>query len=274
VIEKAVILARGLGTRMQKAGAGVELDPERADLARRGLKVLMALRGRPMLDYIVDSLIKGGAARICLVIAPDADGMREHARRLSDQAGVPVECAVQDEPRGTADAVLAAEAFAGDDPFLVCNGDDLYPIEAIAELARLDGDDCWVAAFAREALQSEGNIAAERVRDLAVVMAAPDGALLRIVEKPPDPDGYAVDGRVWVNMNLYRFTPAVFAACRSIEPDPRRGEYELTAAVEHLRTSRPGGFRVLFCAGGVLDLTSRGDVATAEAALAGRDVSF
>ena len=274
VTKKAVILARGLGTRMQRADADVRLDPERAGLAERGLKVLMGLHGRPMLDYAVDSLIKAGMQSVCLVIAPDADEMRRHARRLSEHSGAFVTCAVQDEPRGTADAVLAAESFAGADPFLVCNGDDLYPVEAMAELARLNGDECWVAAFDRNALSADGNIAPERVKDLAVVTARADGELLRIVEKPSDPDSHAVDGRVWVNMNLYRFTPAVFAACRGIEPHPRRGEYELTAAVEHLRASAPGGFRVLFCKGGVLDMTSRGDVATAERALEGRQLGF
>jgi dTDP-glucose pyrophosphorylase len=274
VTKKAVILARGLGTRMQKADADTGLDRARADLARQGLKVLMALRGRPLLDYAVGSLVKAGVQSVCLVIAPDAEQMREHARRLSRVAGVPVSWAVQDRPRGTADAVLAAESFAEDEPFLVCNGDDLYPVDAIAGLVRLEGDGCWVAAFERDALQRDGNIPAARVKDLAVVTAGPDGELLRIVEKPADPDEFAVEGRVWVNMNLYRFTPAVFAACRSIEPHPRRGEYELTTAVEQLRASRPGAFRVLFCRGGVLDLTSRGDVATAEAALERREPGF
>jgi len=272
--DKAVILARGLGTRMQRAGTDAELDPQRAALAGQGLKVLMPLRGRPMLDYAVDGLRKAGVRSICLVVAPDAELMREHAGRIGAAAGVRVQCAVQDEPRGTADAVLAAERFAGEEAFIVCNGDDLYPPDAVAGLVQLDDSDCWVAAFDREALQRHGNIAADRVKDLAVVTADAAGDLLRIVEKPPDPERYACDGKVWVNMNLYRFTPAIFGACRSIAPHPRRGEYELTAAVEHLRASGGARFRVMFCRGGVLDLTSRGDVASAERALEGREPGF
>ncbi|NLW50382.1 MAG: nucleotidyltransferase family protein [Candidatus Brocadiaceae bacterium] len=272
--KKAVILARGLGTRMQKAQDGVELDVERAALARKGLKVLMSLHGRPMVDYAVDRLVRAGVDRICLVIAPEADQMRAHADRLSRQAGIRVGWAVQDEPRGTADAVLAAEAFAGDDPFVVCNGDNLYPPDTMARLVALDGDECCVAAFEREALHRKGNIAPERLRSMAVVQATPDGRLLRIVEKPPDPERYAVDGQVWANMNLYRFTPAVFDACRSIEPHPERKEYELTAAVERLRAAAPQAFRVLFSDGGVLDLTSRGDIAAVEHALAQERLSF
>lgn len=271
---KAVILARGLGRRMQGAGGGVELGAERDRIAARGLKALMTLHGRPMLDYVVDGLLSAGVRRICLVVAPDADLMRENARRIAAATGRPVECAVQAEPRGTADAVLAAEDFAGDEPFIMCNGDNLYPRRAVAELvSRRDGD-CWVAAFDRDELERYGNIAAGRIRELAVVTATPDGRLSGIVEKPPDPERYARDGKVWVNMNLYRFTPAVFGACRAIEPDPDRGELELTAAVARLIESGEGRFRVLPCRGGVLDLTSRADVLSAERALAGRRLSF
>jgi len=77
-----------------------------------------------------------------------------------------------------------------------------------------------------------------------------------------------------VGMNLYRFTPAVFEACRRVEPDPARGELELTAAVNGLAESGRVPFRVDFCRGAVLDLTSRADVAGVEAALVGRELSF
>ncbi len=272
--EKAVVLGRGLGTRMQRRGAGVELAGEQAELADRGFKALMPLRGRPFLDYVVDSLVRAGFRRTCLVIAPDADVVREHARRTAAAAGVEVRCAVQDEARGTADAVLAAEDFVGRDPFVLCNGDNLYPDRALAGLAELDDADCWLAAFARDEMVRHGNIAPQRVKDFAVVTASEGGDLLSIVEKPPDPERYLQNGKLWVNMNLYRFTSDVFEACRAVKPDPRRGELELTAAVAGLLEADRPNFRVLFCEGGVLDLTTRADVLAVEQALAGRQLCF
>lgn len=259
---------------MQRDDPAVQLGREHAQAAQKGLKALMPLAGRPFLDYVVDSLLRAGLRQVCLVIAPDADAMRARALHIAQTAHAHIECAVQAEPRGTADAVLAAERFAGDDCFLLCNGDNLYPDEAVAAMAGKDGRECWLAAFDRDDLVRQGNIAAQRVRDFAVVSASTDGRLMGIVEKPPDPERYIRDGRLWVNMNLYRFTPAVFEACRAVTPDPQRGELELTAAVAHLREAGRTAFRVQFCRGGVLDLTSRAEIALAERILSGRKLCF
>ena len=275
--QKAVVLARGLGTRMQREAEGVPLSEEHLRAARAGQKALMPLLGRPMLDYVVDSLLQAGLRHVCLVIAPEADAMRQAARRIqaaAAAAGARIECAVQQDPRGTADAVLAAEDFAAGDAFVVCNGDNLYPWAALRQLAGIEDDDCRAVAFERDALLRHSNIAPERIRAFAAMTVSEDGRLTGIVEKPPDPERYAREGRLWVNMNLYRFVPAVFDACRSIEPDPVRGELELTAAVAELvRRGRPA-FRVVFSEEGVLDLTSRADISGAERALADRRLSF
>jgi dTDP-glucose pyrophosphorylase len=74
-------------------------------------------------------------------------------------------------------------------------------------------------------------------------------------------------------MNLYRFAPAVFDHCRRVEPDPVRGELELTAAVAAM-VEHGAEFHVLRSRDGVFDLTSRADVPTAERVLKGRTLSF
>ncbi len=272
--ERAVILARGLGTRMRRPQGGLELGPERERLAGRGLKMLMPVAGRPFVDYVADSLLRAGLGRLCFVIAPEAEPFREHLRRIARASGARIEWAVQQEPRGTGDAVLAAEDAVGEEPFVLANADNLYPDDALRGLAAVTGPACYVVAFEREALSAEGNIAPERARDFAVVTAAADGRLETIVEKPPDPEQHARGGRLWVNMNLYRFTPAVFDACRRLEPDPERGELELTAAVADLASSGAVEFRVLPCERGVVDLTSRADVPAAERILAERELRF
>lgn len=271
---KAVILARGLGTRMQRPDTDVELDAEHLQAAREGNKVLMPLHGRPFIDYIVDGLLRSGLDRICFVIAPEDDLMRRHARRITDTSEADVEWAMQEEPLGTADAVLAGEEFAAGDPFVLCNGDNLYPRDTLRRLAETEDRHCRVVAFERQALIRDSNLDPERVKSFAVMTVGAEGRLEGIVEKPEAPEQYARDGRLWVNMNLYRFTPAVFDACREIEPDPVRGELELTSAVESLIRRPDADFRVVFCRRGVVDLTSRADIPAAERALRGYSLSF
>ena len=73
---------------------------------------------------------------------------------------------------------------------------------------------------------------------------------------------------LWVNMNCWRFGPSIFDACRVIEPSVR-GEYELPTAVQHVINVLGESFRVVRMHTGVLDLTSRNDIAPVTAALAG-----
>jgi dTDP-glucose pyrophosphorylase len=200
--------------------------------------------------------------------------MREHGRRIARAAGVAVSYAVQEEPRGTADAVLAAREFGGGDPFVLCNGDNVYPDSALSRLVTVPDDACWVVAFERDGLSRKGNIAPERVRDFAVVTVDEDGRLAGIVEKPEDPERLARGGRLWLNMNLYRFTSDIFDACADVTPDPRRGELELTAAVGLMIERGTTPFRVLRCEDGVFDLTSRSDVPAAERVLKERRLCF
>jgi len=233
----------------------------------------MPIAGRPFLDYAADSLIRAGVRELCFVIAPEADIMREHACRIAALAGVRVECAVQAEPRGTADAVLAAEEFVDGQDFLLSNGDNLYPDDALAGLAALPDGVCGLAAFDAESMANGGNIARERIRDFAVVVSDERGELDRIVEKPPNPEDYACMGRVWVSMNIFRFSARIFDACRRVELSPR-GELELPDAVAHLAAADDLEFRVLHSQGPVLDLSSRADVPGAEAVLTGSCLCF
>jgi len=268
---KAVVLARGKGTRMQEKKDDDSLDERTRRMAARGLKGLIPVRGRPFLDYIVDSFLQVGVDRICLVIAPGCEEMENYAHGVTQRSPATVECAVQEEALGTADAVLSAEEFVGGEPFLLSNSDNLCSVEALRKLAGTDG--CAVAAFERDELARGGNISPERVKAFAAVDCGKDDRLRAIVEKPEEPKRYAVDGEVWVNMNLYRFTPEIFGACRRIDPNEERGELELTDAVGLLLSEgRP--FQVLRCRSGAVDLTRRSDIPGAIRALRGREPSF
>ena len=272
---KAVVMAGGAGSRMRRSAAAEDVSSgEGTEMARKGLKGLVPLGGRPFLDYVIGQLLEADFGPLCLVIPPASDELRQYVERTRRRSGARVEWVVQDEPLGTAHAVLSAEEFVGDGECAVCNCDNLYPAGALAALKTAPSGACYVVGFSREALLKESNFGADRIASFAAIELGEDRRLVDIHEKPENPEQYRRAGQLWVNMNLYRFTPAIFEACRRIEPHPERGELELTAAVSDLAGRPETDFTVLFSHEGVVDLTSQGDIATATNLVKGREPTF
>ena len=267
---KAVILARGLGTRMRQPDARAALSGEQAAIAATGLKAMIPTpAGRPFLDYVLSSLADAGYADICLVIGPEHQVVRDYYARVALRR-VHVAFAVQEHPRGTADAVLAAERFVAGGPFIVLNADNLYPLDALSGLHQLG--EPGLPGFSAQALLADGQIPPERLARFAVLEVGGDGYLRRVIEKPdvttlasfgPDPA---------ISMNLWRFDAAIFGAARAIGPSPR-GELELQAAVQ-AAIDRGTRFRVFPVRAGVLDLSSRADIAVVAERLKGMKVEL
>ena len=263
---KAVILARGLGTRMRKSDDDAALEPAQAAVADRGVKGMIPI-GRPFMDYLISALADAGFTEICLVIGPEHDEVREHYRRLAPRR-VRLCFAVQREPLGTADAVLAAESFAAGAPFAVINSDNYYPVEALAELHRRTAP--VIIGFEREALVRLGNVPRERVARFGALDVAPDGTLLRILATPTSA---MADREIYASLNCWSFTSEIFRACREVSPSAR-GELELPQAVQ-LAIDRLGmRMLVVPMRSAVLDMSSRGDVASVAARLKGTVVTL
>ena len=262
----AVVLARGLGTRMRASSpAGSGLTSQQATAAASGYKALMPIGEHRLIDYSLSALVDAGIERAVLVVGPEHEDFRRHIDSL-ELTRLTIDLAVQVNPLGTADAVLSAEAAVDGEPFLMVNGDNYYPRQVLRDLARHRGN--ALAGFDRAALVAESNIPAERIAAFALVRAR-DGALEEIVEKPAAEAVRAAGAHAPVSMNAFRFTPEIFAACRRITPSPR-GELEIVDAVRAL----PGPVTVLPATGGVLDLSRREDIREVEARLSGTEVSL
>lgn len=266
---KAVILARGLGTRMRREDSEAVLDERQAAVAESGVKGMIPI-GRPFLDYAISALADAGFGDVCLVIGPEHDVVREYYGREVKLERVRVHFAVQEKPLGTADAVLAAEQFAGSDPFLVVNSDNYYPAEVLRALRERGAP--AMPGFDTEALAAEGNVPAERIAQFALVDVDEDGCLRRIVEKPGAATIASWVGEPLVSMNCWLFTNDIFDACREVAPSAR-GELELPHAVQLLVDS---GMRigVLPVRAAVLDLSSRRDIASVRGRLSGVGVQL
>jgi glucose-1-phosphate thymidylyltransferase len=264
----AVILARGLGTRMRRADAGAALAEDQARVADTGVKAMIPV-GRPFLDYVLSALADAGLSDVCLVIGPEHDALREYYGGASAPVRVRVAFAVQQQPLGTADAVAAAGGVVGSRDFLVLNSDNYYPVDAYRALAALDGP--GLVAFERGAMIRDSNVPPERVRQFAVVRIGADESMLDIVEKPDEATLAPFGDDVYLSMNCWRFDTSVLEACRRV-PLSSRGERELTDAVTLARRETGTRFRVIRMKAGVLDLSSRGDIAGVSSRLAGVEV--
>ena len=257
-LQKAVILARGLGTRMRHGDDAAALAPGQARAADAGVKAMIPFE-RPFLDYVLSGLADAGYRDICLVIGPEHGAIREHYAAQSLQR-ITVSYAVQSEARGTADAVVAAEAFVGGDEFVVMNSDNYYPVEVLSALRDMRGP--GTVLFDRTGLVRNSNIPAERVARYAYAEVA-NGELVSLIEKPEP--GTPIPADALVSMNIWRFSSAIFEHCRKVERSPR-GEYELPGAVN--RALRHGmRLHVERSELGVLDLSQRADVAAVGARL-------
>ncbi len=267
VTTKAVILARGLGTRMRKADGGAQLDASQAHVADAGVKAMIPI-GRPFLDHAMSALADAGIRDVCLVIGPEHDTIRRYYGALTLER-IRVHFAVQETPNGTAGAVAAAESFAGADTVMVMNGDNYYPVVACRALAALGAS--GVVGFDLDGLVAHGNIPAERVRAFALLQQDADGHLTSIVEKPDQITYDALVAESLVSMNLWSFTPVIYEACRRVQPSVRN-ELELQDAVRIAVTELGEKIRVVFSDEGVLDLSTRGDIESVARVLEHRPV--
>ena len=262
----AVILARGLGTRL-RAVSSAALDAQASAVAATGVKALLPdASGRPFLDHVLTDLADAGIREVVLVIGPEHDAPREvyslPLRRLT------ISFAVQAQPRGTADAVSAVAEVVGNREFIVINSDNRYPLAGLAALVAHRGP--ALIGFYRSGLLA-GGLPTERLNGFAVIDVC-DGNLEVIMEKNPAAELARRGDSALLSMNCWCFDRRIFAACAAVTPSPR-GELELPSAVA---LSRLAGctYAVLAHDGEVLDLSRRDDLAGVRAALAGHQVDL
>ena len=259
---RAVVLARGLGTRMRDAGRHARVSDAQAAAADAGQKVMMPF-GRPFLDYVLHALADAGVGDVALVLGPEHESARDYYRGLG-LSRLRLSFVEQAEALGTADAVWSARDWVDHEPFIVLNGDNLYPVDALMRL--VEGSRPAAPGFARDALL----LSLERIASFALIETDATGRLVRIVEKPGTDAIRSAGPEALISMNLWRFDERILDACRDV-PLSARGERELPHAVQ-LAVDRGVPFDVIPVRGAVLDLSRRDDIPRVATELEGRSV--
>ncbi len=214
---KGLILSGGKGTRLRP-------------ITHTSAKQLVPVANKPVLFYGIEAMAQAGIEEIGIIVAPETGQEIEQVAGSGERFGVQITYILQDEPLGLAHAVLTAEPFLGDSPFVMYLGDNLLQggITDLVAAFREHEPDALILLTPVPDPENYG------VAELAPAPAGEVGRVVRLVEKPSEP---ATDLAL---VGVYMFTSQVHDAARAIEPSPR-GELEITDAIQHLVD---GGLRV------------------------------
>jgi glucose-1-phosphate thymidylyltransferase len=200
---KGLVLAAGRGSRLWPITRGLS-------------KQLLPIYDKPLIHYPIATLMLANIREILVIVSP-AD-LSQFQRVLGDGSslGIEIRFAVQDEPRGLAEAFIIGEEFTKSGPAALILGDNIFHGQGLG---------VQLQSFKKV---SGANIFAYRVKDperYGVVEFADDGKVISIEEKPSKPKSdYAIPG-------LYFCDSDVVEIAKNVKPSAR-GELEITSILQ------------------------------------------